>query len=95
MSKKFSWWFVSLVTQEPEAVRIDKLDADAVFADSPQEAIEAARGRNPLRPGQDFAVTKVSRREQKKAIGLHDERTSEIASLREILDYRCGLRDGS
>lgn len=90
------WYFVAIVRPEGRDVKIEKLDADAVFADSGREAVKIAQSRNPLRPGQQFATTKVcNRREKLKAIRLAEERTSEIADLKEILDFRCGLRDCS
>jgi hypothetical protein len=98
MSNKGSmgWYFIAIVRHEGRDVHIVKLDADAVFAESGPEAVRLAASRNPLRPGQQFATTKVNnRREKLKAIRIAEERTSEIAQLQEILDFRCGLRDCS
>jgi hypothetical protein len=98
MSNKGSmgWYFIAIVRHEGRDVHIVKLDADAVFAESGPEAARLAASRNPLRPGQQFATTKVNnRREKLKAIQIAEERTAEIAQLQEILDFRCGLRDCS
>lgn len=90
------WYFIAIVRPVGRDVHIVKLDADAVFADSGPEAVKLAAARNPLRPGEQFATTKVNnRREKLKAIRVAEERTSEIAQLQEIIDFRCGLRDCS
>lgn len=90
------WYFIAIVRPEGRDVHIVKLNADAVFADSGPEAVKLAASRNPLRPGEQFATTKVNnRREKLKAIQIAEERTSEIAQLQEIIDFRCGLRDCS
>lgn len=90
------WYFIAIVRPEGRDVHIVKLDADAVFADSGPEAVKLAASRNPLRPGEQFATTRVNnRREKLKAIRVAEDRTSEIAQLQEIIDFRCGLRDCS
>jgi hypothetical protein len=90
------WYFIAIVRPAGRDVVIVKLNADAVFADSGPEAVKLAAARNPLRPSEQFATTKVNnRREKLKAIWVAEERTSEIAQLQEIIDFRCGLRDCS
>lgn len=95
MSRNYSWWFVSVVSKFENAIRVDSLDIDAVFAGSEREAIDAATLRNPLRPLQEFAVTRATRVQQEKAIRLNDKRVTEIADLQEIVESRCGMRRGS
>lgn len=98
MSSKggMGWYFIAIVRPDGKDVHIEKLDADAVFAESGPEAVRLAASRNPLRPGQQFATTRVNnRREKLKAIQIAEERTSEIAQLQEVIDFRCGLRDCS
>lgn len=93
----FGWYFISIVRQIGTTdITIMKLDADAVFAESGPEALKVAAKRNPLRPGEEFATTKVcNRAERQKAIRLSEARTAAIHELQEILDFRCGLRESS
>jgi hypothetical protein len=96
MGSGVGWYFISIVRQTGRDVLIDKLDADAVFADNGPDATRIAATRNPLRPGQEFATTKVNnRREREKAIQIAGERTDEIAKLQEILEFRCGPTESS
>lgn len=96
MANGVGWYFISIVRQRDRDVLIDKLDADAVFADSGPDAVRVAATRNPLRPGQEFATTKVNNpKERDKAIRLAELRTEEIAKLQEILEFRCGPAESS
>jgi hypothetical protein len=95
VSAKFRWYFVSIVQQEGQTVRIIRLDIDAVFAESGPNALEIAATRNPLRPGEEFATNRATLLQRTKAIRLHDRRIEEIAQLAEILETRCGMGTGS